>query len=184
MKLPVERLEGYRHYLKVLARLQIGQDLQHKVDESDVVQDALLKACQSLPQFRGTSDRELRSWLRHILATTLADAIRPLWRQKRRVDRERSLEAAIDDSSNRLEGWLAVDQSTPSEQCLGEERLRMLTKALDELPDDQREAMTLHHLQECSLDEVARQMGRSTASVAGLIRRGLVTLRRRLDPPR
>lgn len=184
MTVSIESLERYRHYLKVLARIQIDRDLQHKVDDSDVVQETLLKACQALPQYRGSSERELRSWLRRILATTLADAIRPLWRQKRRVDRERSLEAAIDDSSNRLEDWLAADQSSPSEQCLSEERLRMLTEALDELPDDQREAVTRHHLQECSLDEVARQMDRSTPSVAGLIRRGLVALRRRLDSAR
>ena len=63
-----------------------------------------------------------------------------------------------------------------------EERLLEVAEALAGLPDNQREAIELHHLRGCSLADAARQMGRTTASVAGLIRRGLITLRKRLDP--
>jgi RNA polymerase sigma-70 factor (ECF subfamily) len=49
------------------------------------------------------------------------------------------------------------------------------------LPTDQREAVHLHHLKKLRLSETARAMSRSTTSVAGLIRRGLKTLRTRLQ---
>jgi DNA-directed RNA polymerase specialized sigma24 family protein len=45
------------------------------------------------------------------------------------------------------------------------------------LPDPQREAIELFHLQGCSLKEVAQQLERSGPAVAGLIHRGLKRLR-------
>jgi len=57
-----------------------------------------------------------------------------------------------------------------------------LAEAIADLPEEQRAAIELHHLKGCALADVAAQMGRSTASVAGLVRRGLVRLRAKLDP--
>jgi RNA polymerase sigma-70 factor (ECF subfamily) len=51
------------------------------------------------------------------------------------------------------------------------------------LPDDQREAVILRHLQEFSLPEIMQLMGRSRASVAGLLFRGLRALREWLQEP-
>ena len=58
----------------------------------------------------------------------------------------------------------------------GEELLR-LAEALDSLPEAQREALTLHHLRNWTLEDVGRHLGRSPAAVAGLIKRGLKQLR-------
>jgi RNA polymerase sigma-70 factor (ECF subfamily) len=49
--------------------------------------------------------------------------------------------------------------------------------ALARLPQQQREAVILHYLQGLPLAEVARQLGRSEASAAGLLYRGLKKLR-------
>ena len=48
-----ELLELYRSYLALLARVQIGQRLQGKVDAADLVQDAFLEAHRHFAQFRG-----------------------------------------------------------------------------------------------------------------------------------
>jgi RNA polymerase sigma-70 factor (ECF subfamily) len=58
-----------------------------------------------------------------------------------------------------------------------QEQLLRLADALAQLPDDQRVALELHHLQGHSAPAIAKVMDRSTASVAGLLRRGLQTLR-------
>jgi RNA polymerase sigma-70 factor (ECF subfamily) len=52
-----------------------------------------------------------------------------------------------------------------------------LAEALARLPEAQREALTRHYLQGWSLEVIGRQIGRSPAAVAGLIKRGLKQLR-------
>ncbi len=108
------RLESYRSYLRVLARAQLGPKLRAKVDASDVVQETLLNAHRAIDQFRGESPAQLAAWLRKILARHLIHLARDFGRDKRNVGRERSLEASIEQSSVRLERWLAADQSSPS----------------------------------------------------------------------
>ena len=73
------------------------------------------------------------------------------------------------------------DQTTPSEYAARRERGLLLAEALDSLPEDQRMAVELRYLGDCSLDEIAAMMERSKPSVAGLLRRGLEDLRLKLQ---
>jgi RNA polymerase sigma-70 factor (ECF subfamily) len=172
--------ERFRGYLHALARLHLDPALAAKLDASDLVQQTLLKAYQAREQFRGTTSGEMAAWLRRILARTLADAQRDLHRGKRDVTRERSLEAALDETSCRLELWLAAEQTSPSMQADRNERWLALADALAELPDDQREALVLKHCEGRSVADIAARLGRTPAAVAGLLRRGLEQLRGRL----
>ena len=61
----------------------------------------------------------------------------------------------------------------------GEEAER-LSQALTALPDDQREAVRLRHLEGWALADVARHLGRTPAATAGLIKRGMQALRRQM----
>jgi len=173
-------LESYRNYLCVLARQQLHPRLRAKLDASDVVQQALTQAHEKWTQFRGRTTAERRAWLRTILANILADTVRRFDRGQRAVALEQSLEAALEESSVRLEAWLAADQSSPSQRLQKEEQLLRLAEVLAELPDDQRQAIELHHLEGCSLAEVGRRMGRSKEAVAGLLFRGIQKMRARL----
>ena len=172
-------LERFRDYLALLARLQLGPKLRGKFDASDVVQQTPLEAYAKRDQFHGT-EAERPAWLRQILARNLADALRAFGQAKRDVDRERSLEAAIQESSARLGAWLAAEQSSPSQRAQGHEDATRLAEALAELPEDNRDALVLHYCESQPLAEVAKRMDRSTASVAGLLKRGLKQLRERL----
>ena len=94
--------------------MQLGQQAREKLDPSDVVQLTLLQAHRKRDQFRGTSDAERAAWPRKLLTCNLVDALRTLGRARRDVRRERSLEAVLDQSSDRLGAWLVAEQSTPS----------------------------------------------------------------------
>jgi RNA polymerase sigma-70 factor (ECF subfamily) len=172
--------ECYRDYLALLARMQLRPQLRGKVDLSGVVQQTLLEAYQAGEQFPHAPE-EQAAWLRRILANNLQDEVRKFGRARRAVARERSLEAALDDCSSRLQGWLAADQSSPSQRAIRQEDLLRLAHALAGLPEEQRRAVELHHLQGCPLAEVAEQLGRSKGAVAALLFRTLQKLRHLLE---
>lgn len=176
-------VERFREYLCILARAQLGVKNSYKVDASDLVQETLLEGYQKLGQFRGRSDGELAAWLRQMLVHNLADAIRGGNRAKRDVRRERQLEVVIEDSFCRAESWMAAQGDSPSQKVIQIEELVRLARGLARLPDDQRQAVELHHLQGRTLAQLSEQLNRSNAAIAGLLRRGLKRLHELLEKP-
>jgi RNA polymerase sigma-70 factor (ECF subfamily) len=171
-------LERFRCYLTVLARVQIGRRLQGKADCADVVQDVFLEASRQFPNFRGTSEPELTSWLREMLAGCLARLIRHYFgTQRRDVRLERQLEADLDQSSHALVSALAAQQSTPSEQAVGAEQEALLAEALEKLPEDYREVILLRHLEGLTFPQIAERLGRTQDSVEKVWLRAVTRLR-------
>jgi RNA polymerase sigma-70 factor (ECF subfamily) len=177
-------LELYGGYLALLARLHIGRRLQGKFDAADLVQDTFLEAHRHFAEFRGTVEAELVCWLRQIMAGLLGNLVRRyLGTQRRDVRLERELADDLDRSSRALEQNLAARQSTPSEGIARREQAVLLADALGQLPDDYREVIILHHLEELTFPAVASRMGRSVDSVKNLWARALTQLRRSLGGP-
>ena len=176
--------ERFRSYLRVLAELHLGRAGREKVEPSDVVQETMLEAHKKRHQFRGRTEAEMAAWLRAMLACNLADAVKALRRGKRDVRREQSLEAAIHQSSARLEAWLVAAQASPSERLDRHEAVLELLDALTALPPVQRQALVMRHCQGYSLARIAEELDRTPAAVAGLLKRGLATLRTILQPSR
>jgi RNA polymerase sigma-70 factor (ECF subfamily) len=177
-------LESYREYLRLLAGVQLDPRLRGKLDPSDVVQGTLACAHEKADQFRGTTEAERAAWLRQILVNELAAAVRRFTGGKRDAALERSLSAAVENSSARLEGLLAAEQTSPSEHVVRHEELQLLAQALAGLPDDQRRAVELHHLGGLRIEEISSALGKSEAAVGGLLRRGLKRLREQMQEPR
>lgn len=175
-------LEHYRPYLMVLARTQVSdQARRDRLDLSGVVQQTFLEAHQKLADFRagapGEESAAMAGWLRRILANNLADALRGQGRAKRNVGREQSLDHQLEQSSVRLGCILAADQSSPSQGAHRADRAVLLASALAELPEAQREVVLLRHWEGLPLAKVAEHLGRTPASVVGLLQRGLRALR-------
>jgi len=167
-------LEQYRNYLFLLARLQLEPGLRSILDPSDVVQQTLLKAQAGRDQFRGETERELLVWLRTILGHVLIDLARKHGPRLR--GHEFALEA-IEESSVRLERYLAGDDTSPSRRAVRQEETVRLAEALAGLPEDQRTALELKHFHDLPVAEIGRTMGKSPSAVAGLLYRGLRALR-------
>ena len=173
--------DSFRPYLTVLARGQIPAAMQARLDASDIVQETLLEAFRKRGQYRGSDDpRQIAGWLRQLLSCNLIDALRAQRRESRDVNREQSIVQSVDESSMGLEHLLTIDQSTPSQ--ILERRFRALevARAIEELPQQQRDAIMYRYFQRSSLEQIAAQMDKSKPAVAGLLKRGLESLRERL----
>ncbi|WP_435011200.1 sigma-70 family RNA polymerase sigma factor [Tundrisphaera lichenicola] len=175
-----ETLEPFRKYLKVLAELHLDRRLRGKLDPSDVVQQTLARAYPALGDLRNREPAVLAAWLRKILASTLADALKHYRRDRRDVALERSLEAEIDRSASGFAAWLAADQTSPSGRLERHEELLRMVEALSELPDLMREVVVLKHCQGLTLGQISEKSGKTVPAVASLLRRGLAGLRDRL----
>ncbi|MFO0868910.1 MAG: sigma-70 family RNA polymerase sigma factor [Pirellulales bacterium] len=171
-----QELDQYRSYLLLLARMQLDARPRLKIEASDIVQHTLLEAHARRQQFQGNRDA-LAAWLRKALANNIRDSLRRVRRQRRDVMREQSLEAAIDHSSARIGVCLAADQTSLTGRVIRNEDLLRLSHAILTLPEPQRDAVVLHHLQGWKLADVAERLNRTEAAVAGLLHRGLRRLR-------
>jgi RNA polymerase sigma-70 factor, ECF subfamily len=128
------RLEGFRAYLDLLARLHLDPRLKGKVDLSGVVQQTLWEGYRALGALPPPGDAQLAALLRRLLANNLADEVRKCYADKRDVGREQSLDADLEASSVRLEAFLAADQSSPEQRAGRNEELLRLAGALERLP--------------------------------------------------
>lgn len=174
-------LERFRGYLKLLAEVQLSPRLRAKEDVSDVVQTSLFEAHRDLSDYRGASEGELLAWLKTILTRNVLNLAKHYGTQKCDVRRERPLDEQLEQSSAKLEHFLASDQTTPSQQAVNHERAAQLANALAGLLDDERTAVMLKHFHDWSVAQIAQHLGRTTDAVGGLLRRGLKKLRARMN---
>jgi RNA polymerase sigma-70 factor (ECF subfamily) len=177
-------LELYRDYLALLARLQISRRLQSKVDAADLVQETFLQVHEHFARFRGSTEAELVSWLRQILATTLANLVRHYCgTQRRDVRLERDLADELGESSRALDRGLVAKHSSPSQRAARREQAVLLADALARLPADYREVIILRHLEGLKFAEVARRMGSTVDRVKKMWTPALAELRSALGGP-
>lgn len=165
-------LELHRNYLRGLAHGKLGDGLEVRVDASDLAQQACLSAYCDFPQFKGKSLGEFVAWLKTIHSRNLHDAVREHVQAKQRTIRK---EQRI-DSRGELDcvGQMQLASDVPEQQRENSQSIASLLKAL---PQRQRQAVQLKYLEGYSLAQVAKAMNRSEAAVAGLLTRGMQTLR-------
>jgi len=166
-------LEHHRPYLKLLARRMIGERLESRLDESDIVQQTCLSVFGRIEGFDGDEPDQFVAWLRTIHEHNVRNVLRDhVSTQKRTVNREQALGA--DDVAREI---VPAQQSSPSQRLMQGERAVRLAAALQKLAPDQREAVRLRYLEGWSLAEISEHTGRTKHSIAGLIKRGLSGLR-------
>jgi RNA polymerase sigma-70 factor (ECF subfamily) len=169
----------YQRYLQVLAQVEIGRQLQGKVDAADVVQEVFLQAHRSFPNFRGASEGEFSQWLRTILATTLANTLRHyLGTQARDLRLEQQMNDRLNQSAVTLNGLLVDPHSSPSQHVANREQSRLVIEALSRLPGDYQAVLTMRHLEGLTFPAIAERMERSVDSVEKLWLRGLAKLKK------
>lgn len=170
-------LEPLRDFLRMLAVRQLDARLNGRIDASDIVHETYITALGSLEQFRGSQRPEFLAWLRTVHEHVVQNLARKhITTRKRTVIRERPI------CDSQFPQLAALSESTPSGNLMRAELILNLLRMLDQLPSDQREAIRLRYFESKSLESISAQMQRSESSVAGLLKRGLQSLRSRLNP--
>lgn len=171
--------EQFRQYLWLVARRQIGPDLQGKVAPSDLVQETCLAAHQKFPQFRGQTLAELQAWLSRILLSKLWREVRRFGgTEKRNVLRELSLAGERGDLGAAI---TSLSGATPGAAAVRNELAGLVLAAIDELPEDYRRVIDLRNWQRLSFAQIGDKLGRSEDAARKLWTRAIDRLAAALD---
>lgn len=172
-------LENYRAYLTVLAQRYLDDRLKGRLDPADIVQVTFMEAQRDLSAFRGHQIEELLGWLRNILRNNVSTAHQNhLYTQKRSAGRE--ISGRPSDSQPAITELLPSETTSPSQRVMRDEAAVYLANCLQQLPETQREALRLRYVEGFSLKAIAESMGKSEMAVAGLLKRGLQSLREKM----
>jgi RNA polymerase sigma-70 factor, ECF subfamily len=167
-------LRRSQSYLDRWAIRRIGSSPPGGIRPSDVAQEAALGAFQRFASFRGTAEGEWRVWLEQVLHSRWVDMLRKAGSQKRDDGGALPLDA--------LEAQgVPAPQRSPSQVSSHQEEWRRLLTHFYELPDAQREALSLYYLHDSTVGGIAERLGRSKEAVESLLQRGLRTLRARME---
>ena len=174
-------LMSYQGYLKVLSRAHLDKRIQHRVSPADLVQDTLLEAHRDFHKFHGTTTAEFTGWIRQVLVHNHARAIEThLLAAKRDVRREQvaaNLSGLMDQSHQRLSALLSDHRRSPPSEADHQESLARMAIAIERLPADYAEVITLRHIEGLRFGTVAQRMGRSPGAARMLWLRAIEGLR-------
>lgn len=146
---------------RVLA--QAARILGDRAEAEDVTQEAMLRLWRIAPDWR-RGEARVSTWLYRVTANLCTDRLR-----RRRGG------AAIDDVAE------PEDPSAPVEEKLqAQARMDALQGALNQLPDRQRQAVVLRHIEGLGNPEIAEILEISTEAVESLTARGKRALGRLL----
>jgi RNA polymerase sigma-70 factor, ECF subfamily len=163
-------VQKYQHrVLKLVMRY-----VRDPAEAEDIAQEAFIKAYRALPSFRG--DSAFYTWLYRIAANTAKNVLSSS--RRKLVDYDMDLQDPEDYAAQ----VLLKDSDTPEGMLLTEEIRQAVTEAMQQLPDDLREAITLRELEGLSYEEIAEVMGCPIGTVRSRIFRAREAIDKRLRP--
>ncbi len=125
-------------------------------EAEDVSQEAMMRLWRIAEEWR-QGEAKVTTWLYRVVANLATDRLR---RRKRNGP-------ALDDIPEPTD-----DKLGPSEHMVEQERQAALQQALNTLPERQRQAVVLRHIEEMGNPEIAAIMEISTEAVESLTARG------------
>jgi RNA polymerase sigma-70 factor (ECF subfamily) len=149
--LVTELLPRVRNLVRYLVRGDSSVD--------DIAQEALVAIVRGLPSHRG--EGTLRAWADRVTARVTFAHLRKNRRTTSHVDAGADL-AAVPDPEGRPDEYTAR---------------RKAVEMLDKLPNDQRQALVMHHVLGLSVPEIARELDIPFETVRSRLRIGIAKLR-------
>jgi RNA polymerase sigma-70 factor (ECF subfamily) len=165
-ELLVQNLPG----LEAFVRLRMGATLRGLMTAPDLVQSVCREVLEDLGDFEFRGEGPFRHWLFVRAENKLREKHRYHHRDKR--DRQKAVSMSV--ASTAFTAYRTLH--TPSKDLEVQETMRRVEAAFDQLPEDYREAVTLHKLCGLSHAEIAERMNRSEGAVRNLVYRGISRL--------
>ena len=151
-------LESFRPYIRTLVRGYRGEQIQAQVDDSDMIQDALVEAHRSFHSFEGQTMAEFAGWLRTITLRTAA-------RTARNLVAGRQLSGATESGQQGQLDAVPDPGSTPSARAARQELTSRITDALARLPKVMQQVVLGRLVDGLPHADLAQRLGRSEAAV-------------------
>ncbi len=148
--------------------------VQNESEAEDVTQEVFIEVLESIRHFKGES--RLSTWIYRIAITHSLEVVRRRKRKKRYGFMIRLFQQGVDEPGIELPDFVH-----PGVLMENNEKAVMLFKAIDQLPENQKIAFTLHKIEDLSYDEIARIMNVSLSSVESLIHRAKLNLQKKLS---
>lgn len=142
----------------------VGRFIRDSHEVEDVTQEAFLKAYRALPRFRG--DSQFYTWLFRIAVNTAKNYL------VARSRRPPSSDVNLDDAEFYAGSEQLKDLGTPENQLFRDELEMVINKAIEELPEDLRTAVTLREYEGLSYEDIAGVMDCPVGTVRSRIFRG------------
>src|ERR1700687_567030 len=149
--------------------------LRKEADAEDVTQEAVLKALKHIRQFRAES--RFSTWLIQITVNEARMRIR-----RQHANRIEPIVDHQDEEGNCVPRDFADWREIPSETLERKEVRQKLAEALASLGEKYREVFVLRDMQHLSIEETAKALGISSASVKTRLLRARLMLRDLLAP--
>jgi RNA polymerase sigma-70 factor, ECF subfamily len=159
---------------------RLGMSLRRKIEPEDLYQEVSADALRSLGDI-DLGDRDPFNWLCQVAERRIIDAHRRFFgSQKRDAGKELSLHAAgggaADTSRPGLLNLLVASMTSASQAFSRDQKqMRMLT-ALEQLPEEHREALRLRYLEGMPSKQIADKLGKSDGAIRVMLTRSLAKL--------
>jgi len=161
-------------------RPQIFRFLLSSLRDPDVAetltQDCLLKAHRNWGSFRG--DSSVMTWLLRIAINLQKDH----WRSRRIQFWKTTATNAVD--ADEASGWLPSNESSPEQQVVARDQVRLVWQAVKGLSERQRTVFLLRHVEEMDIHEIAAAIGLSEGTVKAHLSRAMMRVRAELGGKR
>lgn len=166
-----EELSSCHDFLLAFVNSKLPSRVRRHVGASDIVQSVLFIVSQKHTTFRGDSEAEFRAWIFQIARRKIIDGIR----------RFRSRSTTIHPSSDfGLMHSAAFDDESPSECLSLEEDARVIIAAINGLPADVRQIVTLRYAQNLTFEQIGAQLNLPATTCRCEWMRGCEDLKQRL----
>ena len=150
---------------------KMPQKHQSSFSAEDVLQDVLFAIHRDLSSFSPQSGASFDSWCYRIADNRLLDAIRRFERKKRGGGRKKVV-GNPDHSGVDFIDAVPGKATSPSVRVARKEKAEALHEALEELPENQREALKMRFIENRSQNSIAGRLSVTQAAVEGLLKRG------------